>query len=201
MLSYPEGVTEELFLAAVDNAVRLLAPNFTFGYYDVDDIRQEATLFAIEALPRYDTSRPLDNFLYVHIRNRLTNLKRNEYRRTDSPCALCHRPEGNRSRHPSGEFCARYLGWKKRNDAKANLSRPLDLDHIADEHESGTRAESEVEGDAQTRELLGLIDENLPVEMRATYLQMRAGKSVPKARRTAVERVIRQILGEDDAGG
>ena len=60
-------------------------------------------------------------------------------------------------------------------------------------------ARDDFEDDIQMRELLARIDERLPVAIRATYLQMRAGKSVPKARRAEVEAAVRVILGSDGA--
>ncbi len=46
--------------------------------------------------------------------------------------------------------------------------------------------------------MLQLIDEYLPVELRAAYLQLRAGKAVPKAQRRAVEAAIKEILGQEE---
>lgn len=196
-MNLPEGVTETQVLDAIENAVKILAPSFAFGIYDVDDIKQEARIMGLEAMRRYDAARPLENFLYSHIKNRLINLQRDKLHRNDAPCMLCHHAEGNRSGHPNGEICQKYAEWKKRNEAKANLMRPLDLDLISDEREHNAQNESEVEDDAQTNELLRKIDAGLSIDMRATYLQMRSGKTVPKNRRTLVEKEIRKILGVD----
>jgi DNA-directed RNA polymerase specialized sigma24 family protein len=201
-MEFPEGVGEADFLAAVENAVTWLAPSFVFGSYDVDDIRQEAFLAAAKALPRYDPGgagpdglprRKLENFIYTAVKNGLINVKRDLYRRADPPCVVCHRSAGHRSDHPSGEWCRHYLEWKKRNDAKASLQQPLGLERVPDERQG--RA-SEVEEGVATAELLRLIDERLPVELRATYLQMRAGRAVPKARRLEVEEAVKGIVGE-----
>ena len=201
-MELPAGLTEAQVLDAIENAATLLAQSFTFGIYDVDDIKQEARYWGLEALPRYDPrcdeegkpTRPLDNFLYSHILKRLINLKRNKLRRNDAPCLLCHHGEGTRSNHPGGEFCHKYLVWKKRNDDKANIMRPQNIENIADERESNTRNESEAENNAELNEVVRMIDEQLDVSLRATYLQMVAGKSVPKSRRMAVEKAIRGIV-------
>ena len=209
MKNLPEGFTEQQVLDAIENAVRILAPSFTFGIYALDDIKQEARVMGLEALARYDPrpgpdgrpTRPLENFVYIHIRNRLCNLVRKKLRRSDAPCAVCHRAVGNRTEHPDGRFCQKYLAWKKRNDGKANIMCPLDLEHVADERERSTRVESDVESDASVSEALRLVDEHLPVELRATYLQMRAGQSVPKARRLVVENAVRDILRDATGDG
>src|SRR5947208_703774 len=86
----PPNKTEAQVVEAIEKAVGMLAPSFAFGIYDVEDIRQEARIFAIEALPRYDGVRPLENFLYSHVKNRLINLRRDKFRRADAPCKACH---------------------------------------------------------------------------------------------------------------
>lgn len=199
-MNLPPGVTEQQVLDAIENAIRILGPSFTFGIYDIDDIRQEAMLEGFRVMQRYDASRPLDNYIYTCLRNRLIRLKRDKLRRNDPPCQICHQSQGNRSLHDDGQFCPKYLAWKKRNEAKANLMRPFDLDHAIDFGENNTRLESDAVEQAELKETLALIDANLDVNLRATYLQMRAGKSVPKARREAVENAVREILrGSDDA--
>lgn len=193
-MKLPDSVTEQQVLDAIENAVKILAPSFTFGIYDIEDVKQEARGFGLEAMARYDTDRPLDNFLYSHIRNRLINLKRDKYRRNDPPCLVCHHAEGSRTDHPSGEFCPKYLSWKRRNEAKANLQRPLDLEQVADHRQAHSAPGTDAVECAGLNEMLGLIDQHLPVDLRATYLQMRSGKSVPKSRRRAVEEAVKVIL-------
>lgn len=195
-MKLPSNKSEKEVLAAIEKAVNILAPSFVFGPYGVDDIKQEARLFALQCLKKYDESRPLENFIYSHVKNRLINLKRDKFKRNDPPCKSCHSSSMSfeRSLHADGQLCDKYKSWRARNASKANLMRPLDLDHIADEHERNTRVESEVESDVETKELLRLIDAQLNVELRATYLQMRAGEPVPKAKRRIVEKAVRDIL-------
>lgn len=199
-MKLPPGVSEQQVLDAIENAVKILAPSFTFGIYDIEDVKQEARLEGWRVIGRYDATRPLDNFIYTCIRNRLIRLKRDKLRRNDPPCQVCHQSTGHRSQHEDGQFCPRYLAWRKRNEAKASLMRPLDLDHVSD----AARRESEVAQEAGVNEMLALIDRHLDVDLRADYLRMRAGKSVAKARRMAVEAAVREILsdaltGDDDA--
>ena len=44
-----------------------------------------------------------------------------------------------------------------------------------------------VEEEASLAEILAIIDESLDLDLRAAYLQMRAGQFAPKARRLEVE--------------
>ena len=51
-------------------------------------------------------------------------------------------------------------------------------------------------GDSRGDVFHGGIDKHLDLDLRATYLQMRAGKAVPKHQRRAVEQAVREILGD-----
>lgn len=186
----PDGHTEQEILAAIEKSVRILAPSFVFGYYSVDDIEQQARLFGLQAVEGWDTSRPFANFAYTHIRNRLINFRRDKLRRNDPPCRKCH----------AGQYCTsegacrHYREWAARNNTKANLMRPLDLQRVADERESRTRCESEAEQGVELAELLGRIDAELPVELRSAYLRMREGLSVPRGPRAQVMELVQRVM-------
>ena len=74
-------MTKSEVLEVINRICDRYAYKFKFGYYEPDDIRQEAFIIAVEALERYDESRPLENFLAVHVKNRLNNFKRDRYYR------------------------------------------------------------------------------------------------------------------------
>ncbi len=193
----PAGRSEADVVEAINKAANILAPSFAFAYHEVSDIRQQIALEALKALAsgRYDPTRPLENFIYAHVRNRLINFKRDKLRRNDPPCPTCHRLiPGEHSEHEDGKKCEKYLAWAGRNTAKQNIIAPLDISNISDEAEPRTRTESEVEDNVITHELLLLIDESLDMELRADYLAMRSGAKVPKARRELVVAALREIV-------
>jgi len=63
----------------IHTVVNRIAPKYTFNGYEVDDIKQEAFIICMDALERYDESRPLENFLSVHLSNRLKNFVRDNF--------------------------------------------------------------------------------------------------------------------------
>jgi DNA-directed RNA polymerase specialized sigma24 family protein len=195
-------MTEAQVVAVIDRIARILSSTFVFGYYDRDDIEQEARLFGIKAMEKYDPSRPLENFIYSAVRSRLLNLRRDRLRRNDPPCKVCHLHfSANGPGHPNGQICKKYEGWRKRNTTKANLMRPLGIDYVSDEKEARSRCNSEVVGDAETNEILHLINLHLPMDLRADFLRMRDGVNIPKVRRQQVETAVREIIkcpNEDD---
>ncbi len=193
-MKVPPGYTEKQVLDIIEQTVSILARSFVFGYFDVDDIKQYGRMYALELLEKetYDPKLPLQNYLHTHVRNRLCNLKRDKFRRTDAPCVTCH--EGNYCTG-TGEACPRYKAWFERNSRKANLMRPLDLNE-----ERTTRSPADcVSEEAEQNELFRLIDEKLPLDLRSSYLKIKAGVSVPKAQRERVEQAIREILCEPKA--
>ncbi len=190
----PNGHTKESVEEVMLRVATRLAPNFKFGYFTVEDIKQQACLFACEALARYDPSRPLENFLFTHVRNRLINFKRDNYKRTDCPCRLCYGNLPGQTRHDDGRFCEKFIIWQRRNTRKQNILLPLDIGNISDENEPNTRKESTVVQEVETIEILEIIDRELPVELRSQYLQMKEGLSVPKAKRTEIENTVNDIL-------
>ena len=200
-LQVPEGMTaEEYVVDAINRATALLAHSLKFGNYEVDDIKQEAALFALKVLSsgQYDPKRKLVNFLYTHIRNRLINLKRDKYKRNDPPCKSCHASIPGETNHPDKQYCSRYRSWVERNVVKHNLMFPMDLSNINDEQEKNTRLEPTVVEDVMTKEILEIIDRCLDVEMREDYLRMRAGVVIPKERRQQIEKAVLEIIEDGD---
>lgn len=200
--SLPYDLTIEEVTEAIEKVVRVLAPSFVFGFYDLEDIQQEARLEGWRVLSKYDPlineegkqTRPLANFLYRCIKNRLILLKRDKYRRTEPVCKDCHGAEPGRTGHANGEYCKKYLAWKKRNDSKANLARPLGMAHLEDcEREDGGKG---VENVIEGKEIFSLIDRYLPIEHRAVYLMIKSGQRVSKAKKELVMDLIQEIIRE-----
>ncbi|QEL19562.1 sigma-70 RNA polymerase sigma factor region 4 domain-containing protein [Limnoglobus roseus] len=189
----PPGKTKAEVLAAIEKVIGILAESFAFGHFDVDDIKQEGRVFALLALGRekYDLARPLENFLYRHVKNRFINLKRNKFRRTDAPCKACH--TGNPCGGPN-QFCPPYAAWLKRNEAKACLSRRLDITRVSGDREGSVRVTDAGQAAVETDELVARIRQRLPVELQGAFLKLREGAPVPKPQRDAVQAAVREIL-------
>lgn len=195
-MKIPSGMTEAEVLKKIEEIVNLLAYNFTFGYYGIDDIKQEARIFGMKAMDRYNEKLPLANFLYVHIRNRLINLIRDKFHRNDPPCQICHGAIDGNTNHIDGRYCEKYVAWKNRNTAKANLTRPLDITNINDKTESRFRANN-FNNEYDKQEILELLDAKLDVHLRKWFLKMKSGLSIPKNHREALFKAINKILEKE----
>lgn len=78
-MKIPKNLTEDQVIDQIKTVVDRIAPKYTFNGYDSEDIKQEAFIICMDALDRYDPSRPLENFLSVHLSNRLKNFVRDNH--------------------------------------------------------------------------------------------------------------------------
>tara|TARA_B100000131_G_scaffold248836_1_gene242003 strand:+ start:1676 stop:2173 length:498 start_codon:yes stop_codon:yes gene_type:complete len=79
MMKIPSNMTEESVINTIMLVVNRTAAKYTFYGYELDDIKQEAFIICMDALNRYDNKRPLENFLAVHLSNRLKNFVRDNH--------------------------------------------------------------------------------------------------------------------------
>jgi len=86
----PQGYTEETTLQVMTTVLNQLCGAFRFGYYDMEDMRQEGYIYGMEALSDYKAElSSLSTFLHNHIRNRFINMQRNKLERRTPPCLVC----------------------------------------------------------------------------------------------------------------
>jgi hypothetical protein len=194
----PNNVSEEDFLKVLDNISKRLSHKFRFGYHDIEDMKQQAAIFAIEGLEKYDNSRPLENFLWTHVRNRLFNYKRNNYQRPDKPCLTCpfYDKLYSCSNNQCSEFkdkndCELYSAWAKRNDAKKNIMQPGHIDHDLHSHKLQTK---NVNDFIQNKEIISFLDKNIQSEYRESYLRLKHGSNIPKQQLIKLQNHISTLM-------
>ena len=78
-MKIPKNMTEKQVIDQINIVVNRMSARYTFHGYEVDDIKQEAFMICMDALERYDSNRPLENFLAVHLSNRLKNFVRDNF--------------------------------------------------------------------------------------------------------------------------
>ncbi len=78
-MKIPKNMTEQEVVDQINIVVNRISARYTFHGYEVDDIKQEAFIICMDALDRYDQKRPLENFLSVHLSNRLKNFVRDNF--------------------------------------------------------------------------------------------------------------------------
>lgn len=194
----PNGVTEEEFLTVLDNISKRLGHKFRFGYHDFDDMKQQAAIFAMEGLEKYDSNRPLENFLWTHVRNRLFNYKRNNYQRPDKPCLTCplydklYKDSDNQClKYKNKTDCELYSSWANRNDAKKNIMQPT---HIEPEYHHSSLESDDFTSIIHNQEIIKYLDENIHQEFRESYLKLKHGSKIPKQQLNKLQKHIFQLM-------
>jgi hypothetical protein len=168
-MEIPEGLDKESVIETISSIAKKISHKYVFASYQAEDIEQEAFLIGMECLERYDQVRPLENFLYTHMNNRLKNFKRDNYYRHD---------HGNA---------------QKAQDRKKSILEPLSFEYLYTLHDK-----EEVVNQAHYKEMLDLIDEKLPSCMRKDYLKLKSNSFLLKKRKSDIISVIRDILQSQD---
>lgn len=194
-------VDENEFLRVIDIIAKKLAYKFKFGYHDFDDMKQQISIFALEGLKNYDHKRPLENFLWTHVRNRLFNYKRDNYQRPGKPCLTCplYDPHCKKStseckQYSNKEDCSLYENWLNRNNTKKNLMHLTTIDEIKDYANTFCSDDNYLTNIITNNEIFNLIEQHLNGEYRTIYLKVRSGAKVIKADMDKLIVKLKEIL-------
>lgn len=187
----PPSVNEDEFLKIVEIISKKLAYKFKFGYHDYEDMKQQISIFALEGLKNYDHKRPLENFLWTHVRNRLFNYKRDNYQRPDKPCLTCPLYKySSCTKYSNKNDCELYYNWSNRNSVKKNLMHLTTIDEIKDY----SNFFSDGSEDLSNKEIIDLIEAHLNGEDRVTYLKVKNGTKVTKVEMTRLTTRLQEIV-------
>ena len=195
-----KDISEEEFLRVLDNIGNRLANKFRFAYHEIEDMKQQAAIFAIEGLENYDNKRPLENFLWTHVRNRLFNYKRNNYQRPDKPCLKCPLFDKNFQNSVSGcskfrdkNDCELYKAWSNRNETKKNIMQPSFI-----EDDSQLVKPSGLNNFIENKEIIQFLDHNIESDYRESYLKLKHGVKLPKQQLLKLQNHIKELMIKND---
>lgn len=196
--SLPHNIDEAEFIRVVDNISRRLGYKFKFGYHDFDDMKQQAYIFALEGVQKYDNKRPLENFLWTHIRNRLFNYKRNNYQRPDKPCFGCQFydklyacSKNQCSKFTNKQDCELYASWSHRNETKKNIMQPT---YIEKDPDGANFTSNNLINNIENKEILDYLDNHIEHEHRENYLKLKHGLKIPKQQLLKLQQYIKTLL-------
>lgn len=194
-------IDENEFLRVIDVISKKLAYKFKFGYHDFDDMKQQISIFALEGLKNYDHKRPLENFLWTHVRNRLFNYKRDNYQRPDKPCLTCplYDPHCKKSsssceKYTDKKDCELYHSWTNRNSTKKNLMHLTTIDEIKDYSNAFFSEDNLLSNNIATNEILNLLDIHLTGEYRKLYLKIKSGIKINKQDMNKLTTKLKEII-------
>lgn len=161
----PTFQQQEIILKVIDR----IAPKYTFGYYELDDIKQESYIICLEAIEKYDKSRPFENFISKHLSNRLKTLIRDKYSRSNIES----------EKH------------EKLNQSKKNL---MDLKSTDGSYKI---YEEDIIDRMSTSEAIETLMEKLPPSMRNNFYRLANGVSIQSSKKAALFDKVKEILGEN----
>lgn len=186
-------IDDQELLTVIDNISKKLAYKFKFGYHEIQDMKQQISVFAIEGLKNYDHKRPLENFLWTHVRNRLFNYKRDNYQRPNVPCYTCplyNKADGSCNKFSNKQDCELYSSWFSRNNNKKNLMHLTTIDDVKSYGNIFLGYETNIDN----KEILKILDENLIGDYRILYLKFMGGSKLSKADTEKLISKIKEIL-------
>jgi RNA polymerase sigma factor (sigma-70 family) len=161
----PTQQQQEIILKVIDR----IAPKYTFSYYELDDIKQESFIICLEAVEKYDNSRPFENFISKHLSNRLKTLIRDKYSRSNIES----------EKH------------EKLNQSKKNL---MDLKSVDGSYKV---YEDDIIERMSTSEAIETLMRELPPSMRNNFYRLANGVSIQSSKKAVLFDKIKEILGED----
>lgn len=196
-MKFPSNMPEEEVLEIIEIVATRLCNKFKFGYHTAEDIKQQARMFAWEGLEKYDEIRPLENFLWTHVRNRLYNFKRNNYSRPEKPCDSCPFYNKLSEKRPCEAFerqedCGLYKGWLNRNASKKNLMQSVAIDFEQKEYTEN------LSSTLMAKELMDLIDIELPVSLREDWIRFINNLKLGKIRQVKLLEELHKIMEDND---
>lgn len=186
-------VDENELLKVIDIITKKLAYKFKFGYHDIEDMKQQISVFALEGLKNYDHKRPLENFLWTHVRNRLFNYKRDNYQRPDKPCYSCplfDKKNSSCTKFANKNDCELYYSWSERNENKKNLMHLTTIEEVKDYANAFFDKNTLIEH----TEIIKILDEKLSGEYRSIYLKLKGGSKINKSDRDKLYSKVQEIL-------
>jgi hypothetical protein len=195
-MKIPSGMNEEQVLATINKIASKLAYTFIFPPYTYEDVKQEAIIEAIQGLDNYSDRFPLENFLWVHVRRRLCNFKRKNYMRLNKPCMTCPFKAWIKkgdicTKYKDKNDCELYVAWSEITERKKNIISPISM-------ENECSSENDIATQLSHKEMVDLLDKNIPLEFRPLFLQLKAGVKLTRNQMAQLRAQIEIILQENN---
>jgi hypothetical protein len=201
----PKGYTEQQVIDIINNIVNRLAYKFVFGYHDIEDIKSRGWQLALAKLAdgSYDGKRPLENFLYIHLKNRLGNDKRDKYERKTPPCLKCpffDKSFPNECAAFSDKMeCDKWKNFVQRNNDKKGLMKPASVEDTPEDlYFTSLTCTTDVLENMSNAEVIALINDEISIELRPLWIKIRNGIKLVKTEYKKLIEEIRQICQKNN---
>lgn len=148
-------------------------------------------------LEKFDSNRgsSLESILWVHIRNRLHNFKRDNFVRPEKPCDSCpiNAYINNKCQAFSNLLeCEPYSLWVNKNESKKSLVSDTVSQQDIHDHRANP-----VEDVIFTKQIYKIVNDNIPVSMREDWIRFSNKLKIQKNKREKLLEKIIIILKEN----
>lgn len=173
-----------------------LAPKYRFGYNTTEDMVQYGWEFASALMggSGYDGNRPLENYVYTHVKRRFLNLQRDRFFRNQPPCIKC--PLYNKVLPSMCEGfaersdCDKFRAW----ESSASDRKSLAGDHKYIDYDCVDGRTSQPVDGASYNELAARVESLLPENLYTPYVRLRDGGDVSESDRAEVLAFVTGVL-------
>jgi len=164
-------ITPEM-METINKVIAIQAPCYKVVGFDLDDIKQESFIICMKILEKWDGVRPLENYLSFSLSNKLKTLVRDKHKL-------------------QGGFA----------DINYKIMSALDIDNIDWDNESSLISDDTTQQDMEYKDLIGKIDEYLPISLRRDYLLMKDGVHINRGRQKKIREYITMLIKELNGNG
>lgn len=174
----------EKVIEAVNKFAGYLASVYKFGFYEIDDLKQEAMVRAFQAMNNgtYDDSKDLDQYLFMTVKNHFKNIHRKYRQQNKPPCLTCplYDPNFKSSLNQCSEYadkndCQPFNEFINKYENRQSLLQPSDITSISDEDKNELVIDYNLLEDLAQTELYDYVDRNIAPLVRNDFLRMIAG--------------------------
>lgn len=169
-----------------------------FGYFDRSDIKSEIWIICLNAMEAYDSSMgPLENWLRVVVKNRLTNQYRKITKSVKSPCPRCpfYIPgfiEGDCAKfREEKQLCSKWEKYQISISSRNNLLN-------ATEEQKERYTDNSLLDTSVNKELIDIIKSNLSKDFLYDFGIFISGGKIPKLKLKKLRFKILEVLTNID---
>lgn len=194
---------KEKVVEIVEEFSGYLGQVYKFGFYELEDMKQEAILRCLEAVnnKNYDNTKSLKQYLFMVTKNHFKNLLRKYRQKNEPPCLTCpfFDPGMKTSVNQCNKFlnkedCKEFSDFKQKCATRESILSPCDIHNLSDEEKERLVINIDTLDTIADTELYIYIDKHLNPSMRSDFLRLLSGINIREDNKKTIQREIALII-------
>lgn len=176
---------------------------YKFGFYELEDMKQEAVLRCLEALNNnnYDETKSLKQYLFMVVKNHFKNLLRKYRQKNEPPCLTC--PFFDAAMKSSDNQCTKFINkndckefseFQKKCSVRESILSPHDIGSLSEIEKEQLTVEYDILENMADTELYLYIDEHLKPYLRSDFLRLLSGINIKEENKKIIQREVALII-------